>query len=94
MGGCDSVEGIRAAEEKTMPAIPFDYHAFDYDVFAQALLSWLELQGEARVLPYAIEINPHGHLDGPIVVWLLAHAPPEAVAAAEQQARRTPRSED
>lgn len=73
-----------------MPSIPFDYDAFDYDRFAQALLTWLDLHGDVRVHPYAIEINPHGHIDGPILLWLVAHAPAEAIAAAEEQSRRKP----
>jgi hypothetical protein len=73
-----------------MSPASFDYAAYDYEVFAQALLTTLDLHGDARLYPYAIEINPKGHLDSFIVLWLIAHAPPEAIAAAEQQARRRP----
>jgi hypothetical protein len=48
----------------------------------------LDLNGDARVLPYAIEVNPRGNLDAFIVLWLIAHAPPEAIAAAEEKSRR------
>jgi hypothetical protein len=75
-----------------MSPASFDYAAFDYEVFAKALLTRLDLQGDARLHPYAIEINPKGHLDSFIVLWLIAHAPPEAIAAAEQQARRGPQA--
>jgi hypothetical protein len=75
-----------------MGPAPFDYTAYDYEVFAQALLTALDLHGDARLYPYAIEINPKGHLDSFIVLWLIAHAPPEAIAAAEQQARRGPQA--
>lgn len=73
-----------------MSAPSFDYAAYDYEVFAQALLTWLDLHGDVRVFPYAIEINSKGHLDSYIALWLIAHAPPEAIAAAEEQARRKP----
>lgn len=71
-----------------MPSIPFHYDAFDYDLLAQSLLEWLELTGDVRVLPYAIEVNSKGHLDAAILLWLIAHAPPEAIAAAEEKSRR------
>ncbi len=75
-----------------MSSAAFDYEAYDYEVFAQALLTRLDLHGDARLYPYAIEINPKGHLDSFILLWLIAHAPPEAIAAAEQQARRGPQA--
>jgi hypothetical protein len=71
-----------------MSLASFDYAAYDYEVFAQALLTRLDLHGDARLHPYAIEINPKGHLDSFIVLWLIAHAPPEGFAAADQQERR------
>lgn len=46
------------------------------------------VEGDVRVLPYAIEINPNGNLDAFIVLWLIAHAPPEAVKFAEEKSRR------
>ncbi|MCQ3938848.1 MAG: hypothetical protein DPW18_17650 [Chloroflexi bacterium] len=71
-----------------MPLIPFDYEAFDYEVFVETLLTRLDLHSDIRVLPYGIDINPKGHLDAFILLWLIAHAPPEAVAEAERQSRR------
>lgn len=65
---------------------PIDYN-FNYEAFAHALLDILDLRGDVQVFPYRIAINPHGHLDGAIVIWLLAHATPDQVAAAEQRAR-------
>jgi hypothetical protein len=71
-----------------MPAVPFDYNAYDYELFAKSLLELLDLNGDARVLPYAIEVNPRGNLDAFIILWLITHAPPEAIAAAEEKSRR------
>jgi hypothetical protein len=74
--------------DSTMPTVPFDYHALDYETFAQALLNRMDLRGEVRVLPYAMEVNPKGNLDAYIVLWMIAHAHPEDVQAAEDEARR------
>jgi hypothetical protein len=71
-----------------MPSIPFDYNAYNYEVFAQSLLEWLELNGDVHILPYAMQVNPKGNLDTYIVLWLVAHAPPEAVKFAEERSKR------
>lgn len=34
-----------------MPSIPFDYNAFDYEVFTKALLEWLELKAMCASCP-------------------------------------------
>lgn len=71
-----------------MPSIPFDYNAFDYEAFTQSLLEWLELNSDVRVLSYAMQVNSKGNLDAHIVLWLVAHAPPEAVKFTEERSRR------
>lgn len=61
--------------------------SYNYGAFAEALLDMLDLRGDVRVLPYGIDINPHGYMDGPMVIWLIAHATPEQVAEAEARVR-------
>ncbi|GAB4580758.1 MAG: hypothetical protein Fur0022_35000 [Anaerolineales bacterium] len=68
---------------------PFDYFAYDYERFAETLLTLLGLRGDTRMFPYAMEVNGKGNLDAYIILWLIAHAPPEVVAEADRLSRRT-----
>jgi hypothetical protein len=62
--------------------------SINYEAFAHALLRILDLHGEAKVYPYGIDINPRGHLDGALFIWLVAHATSEQIADALQAAQQ------
>ncbi len=63
--------------------------SINYPAFANALLRLLDLDRDAKVYPASIDINPHGHLDGGLLIWLVAHATPEQIALAAQQAQQS-----
>jgi len=61
--------------------------SINYTTFAKALLQLLDLQRDVKVYTASIDINPHGHLDGGLLIWLVAHATPEQIALAAHQAQ-------
>jgi hypothetical protein len=63
--------------------------SINYTAFAEALLHLLDLHRDAKVYTASIDINPHGHLDGGLLIWLVAHATPEQIALAAQQAQQS-----